>query len=188
MRTLCWILGFCTLCVLLFFRHNGASAQDRNAPARAAWTFTEVVKDAPLPKTYAEARERSLRTGLPLVVWVGEALCPGCVARTKEEYVHWITPSFPDTPKDALVVGIPQGGDLIRIGTVTAWPDGHLTTIAKVLETWRTHKQTTDQRGSVYRGSRVSQASQVSQVSQPAYRQSYTPAFRNSRGRGGCST
>mgnify|MGYP001582718057 CR=1 FL=1 len=186
-RACCWILALCTFCVILFFRTDRCGAADRDKAAKIAWTFAEAPKaDTPLPKTYAEARERSLRTGLPLVVWVGEAVCPGCVQRTKEEYVHWVTQSFPDTPKDALVVGIPQGGDLIRIGTMTAWPDGHLTTIAKALDLWRTHRQTTDQRATAYRGGQVSQST-YSGYNQKASVGRSRGVFR-SRASGGCST
>ncbi len=181
-RTFCWILGFCTLCVVLFFRPDPV-----NANGTLTWTFTEIdpepVKpDTPLPKTYAEARERALRTGKPLVVWVGEAICPGCVQRTKEEFVHWVTPTFPDTPKDALVVGVAERGELIRVGTMTAWPEGHLTTVRKALDLYRTHKQTTDQRSTPYRGV------QTQQTYQPAIYSGYggysKASYGGSRGRG----
>ena len=206
-RSLCWVLGFCALCLLLFFRLDAARADGANATSqRLAWSFAGQVSvdkgrvqvaiswsfvsepappkpDTPLPRTYAEARERALRTGLPLVVWVGEALCPGCVQRTKEEYVHWVTASFPDTPKDALVVAVVERGDLVRIGTMTQWPEGHLTTVAKALDLWRTHKQTTDQRSTPYRGV---QATQTYFQATYSRKSSYVPAFR-SRGRsGGC--
>ncbi len=188
-RTFCWILGFCTLCVVLFFRPHPAHAN-----GTLTWTFSEVEALDPLPKTYAEARERSLLTGLPIVVWVGDAVCPGCVARTKEEFVHWVVPSFPDTPKDALVVGLPERGDLIRIGTMTSWPDGHITTIRKALELYKTHRQTTDQRSTPYRGVSTATPAVYRSVAYPAYSgysgghggRSYGGA--RSRGRGGCST
>ena len=219
-RTFCWILAICSLCVILFFRPVVAGASDRDSTAQHVawnfssqvapvstnrvidWTFTELEKpDTPLPKTYAEARERALRTGLPLVVWVGEAVCPACVQRSKEEYVHWVTQSFPDTPKDALVVGLKVGDDLMRIGTMSSWPqpDGHLGTVAKALDLWRTHRQTTDQRGASYRGGQTAQHPvqffQPQFYAAPSYggynspSRGYAPAFRTGRGRsGGCST
>lgn len=191
LRTFYWIMGICAFCAMLFFRSASARGGDRTTAAFSwrysgdalAWTYDET----PLPRTYAEARAQSLRTGLPLVVWVGNAVCPVCVQRTRGQYVHWVTDSFPDTPKDALVVGVQDGGDLTRIGTMTAWPDGHITTINKALDLWRTHKQVTDQRGIAYRGAPVYQPTYNSGYSSySGYQRSYVPI--RSRGRSGCAT
>ncbi len=185
-RTLCWILAITSFCLMVIpqgVHGNGIS-----------WTFIETTPkvDTPLPKTYAEARARSLSTGLPLVVWVGDAVCPACVQRTKEEFVHWVTPVTPSFPDHALVVGLPERGELIRIGTMTAWPDGHITTIRKALELYRTHRQTTDQRSTPYRGASTYTPAIYQHITYPAY-SGYSGGYGGkaggrSRGRGGCST
>lgn len=206
-RTMCWIIALCTFCVILFFQCAASGAFDRNE--KVTWDFSGPLTtvpssnspfifvdppnpDVPLPKSYAEARERSLHTGLPLVVWVGEAVCPGCVQRTKIQYVHWVTQSFPDTPKDALVVGMPENNELIRVATMTQWPEGHLTTIAKALDLWKAHRKVTDQRSAAYRGGVTPYQAPYSGYpgGYSGYSgRSYTPAFRSyGRGRAACST
>jgi hypothetical protein len=103
--------------------------------------------------TYAEARAAAIRDGKPLVVWVGggDALCPSCMHRLAEEdgVVNVVAPSFEDTPTRALVVGVPEGGELLRVATITRWVTGdptwgHVPSIRRAVRNWREHRAITN--------------------------------------------
>jgi hypothetical protein len=100
---------------------------------------------------YAEARRRALAENKPLVVWVGggDALCPACMHTLGGEAVHHVAESFPDTPASALVVAVPEGGDLFRVATITRWVTGdptwgHVPSVRRALRNWRERRVTTE--------------------------------------------
>lgn len=105
------------------------------SPPPAEIPEPEPGKDGPL--TYEEAREESLRTSKPLVAWVGtDVICPGCIAGNPDEFVHFIAASHPGFPTGSLTVGVVSNGELKMAGQVTAWPDGHMSTIRSILRQW----------------------------------------------------
>lgn len=86
--------------------------------------------------TYAQARLKSLRTGKPLIVWIGESICPECIGHNAEEFVHFVAQSHPQFPADSLTVSVPVNGQSLMAGQVRHWPDGHLPTVRMILRKW----------------------------------------------------
>lgn len=92
-------------------------------------------------ETYAEARARAITENKPLLVWVGEAICPACIRENKDEFVHYVSATWPDA-KDAVVVADVKDGELYRVGSVTQWVTGdatfgHIPSSRRVLARWR---------------------------------------------------
>lgn len=133
-----FLAALCGLaCVLPAF-----AAADAAAALALASASTTVPADAPL--TYAEASRRALAERKPLVVWVGDALCPGCIAKMEGETVNVVVKDFEGVPAGGgLVVGVPDGTDeLLRVATITEWETGdkiwgHVPSIRRALTAWR---------------------------------------------------
>ena len=114
------------------------------APAFGA--FDDAPQAAPL--TYAECRQRALAEGKPLVCWVGtgDVVCPACVKQLAAEAVHHVTPTFPGVTGNAIVVAVPEGGELLRVADVTRWTTGdpswgHVPSVRRAIQNWRTHRR-----------------------------------------------
>lgn len=106
-----------------------------------------VDRPAARSLTYADARAKALAEGKPLVVWVGggDALCPACVGRL-DECVHHVAATFPGVTGQALVVAVPEGGDLLRVADITRWTTGdaswgHVASIRRAISNWRSHRR-----------------------------------------------
>jgi hypothetical protein len=140
---------------------------------------------------YAEARARAVRDGKPLVVWVGggDALCPSCMHRLADEdgVVNFVAPSFPDTPAQAIVVAVPEGGDLFRVATITRWVTGdptwgHVPSVRRAVRNWR-------ERRAVTNGGWSLDAAPVRRLARAAWGVTAAAArFRPARAAGGCAT
>jgi hypothetical protein len=113
-------------------------------------THAPPATTAPKAATYADARARAIAEGKPLVVWVGggDALCVPCLRTLSDEAVHWIADSWPNTPPQALIVAMPEAGDLLRVATITQWTTGdrvfgHVPSIRRAIDAWRTRRAET---------------------------------------------
>ncbi len=128
-------------------------ATDHDAEARAAIALAAATRKAAAdtPPTYQDARDRAIRENKPLVVFVGDALCPGCASTLAEEdgMVCVATKTFEDVPTTGgIVLGVPDGsGDLNRVATITQWTTGdktygHVPSTRRALLAWRTDRRT----------------------------------------------
>ncbi len=100
------------------------------------------------PTSYADALAKALKENKPLVVWVGggDALCPACIQTLKDEAIHCVTQTLPDTPTKALVVAFPENGQMWRVATITQWTTGdatwgHVPSIRRAMANWRSHRR-----------------------------------------------
>lgn len=109
------------------------------APTPQVWTK---------PTTYAEARQQAIVRNLPLVIWSGESLCPGCVKSTSADgtFVNWVgvIPGFAgmSSTLNAIVVGLPENGELYHIATITQWEVlGHIKSTQEAIQAFRLNRQ-----------------------------------------------
>lgn len=127
----------------------------------------------PKPTTYAEARAQAIARGIPLVIWSGEALCPGCVKTTSADgtFVNWNGPvpgfSALSAITNAIVVGWPEGGELYHAATITQWDKlGHVNSTKAAISQFRANRIT------VRQDRPAMAAYQVQQTYQPQFRAS----------------
>lgn len=73
---------------------------------------------------YNSAYAQAVKTGKPLLVWVGDARCDRCTKATMAEFVHHRASSFYGSTQPRVVVSLPKNGELIWIGDVTNWITG----------------------------------------------------------------
>lgn len=93
----------------------------------------------PAPLSYGDAYRESLRTGRPLLVWVGGNFCERCVNDSADEFIHHFTASWPGAPVPSVVVAVPEGDGLTRLDTLTRWIEGdatfgHLPSVRRIIE------------------------------------------------------
>ncbi len=120
--------------------------------AAAALALAAAGQTTPAtPPTYQDARDRAVREGKPLVVFVGDALCPGCATTLSEEdgMVCVAVKTLEDVPATGgIVLGVPDGkGDMDRVATITQWTTGdktygHVPSTRRALLAWRTNRLT----------------------------------------------
>lgn len=118
------------------------------SPAQRENLAVEPVQDVPLEDkapaelSYEEAQELAIAKGLPLVVWIGGAVCPSCIGHNLDEFIHFFSDEHTGFPPDSLTVGVPSNGKLLMAGQVRAdqqdggWPDGHIPTVRRILQLW----------------------------------------------------
>lgn len=98
--------------------------------------------------TYAQAHAEALRTGKPLIVWVGGDFCARCVAEDGgKEFVHHLTPKWEGVQAPATIIYMPEEGQLLQAATVTRWTVGshdwgHLPSARRVAREWRAQVRT----------------------------------------------
>lgn len=99
--------------------------------------------------TYEAAAARAIRENLPLVVWAGngDTICPPCVERLRDEAVHFMGGAYPGVG-NALVVQIPENGQLWTVSTITQWITGdqtygHVPSIRRAIRAWRERRHVT---------------------------------------------
>lgn len=107
---------------------------------------------------YLDAYREAIRTGKPLITWVGGNFCERCVADSKNEFVHAFVDRWPETgAKDtvdapATVIGIPTGGIVARVATVSRWivgddTFGHVPSARRAIFNWREGRRMTSDDG-----------------------------------------
>lgn len=127
------------------------AATNARIDALAARVDELTIKPPQQPKgnwqKMSDAWDEAIRTGKPLVVWSGNAICPGCVAATTAsgEWVNLTAPAGvfqmpagPWPPSDAITVLQPDGPNMYMVGTYTdfgtvAQGRGHLWTVRQAL-------------------------------------------------------
>jgi hypothetical protein len=85
-------------------------------------------------RDYASAYALAVAKNVPLVVWSSgvnpETICASCIEETDVsaggDFVHVVT-HIPGLPNDAIGVGVPEGGEVAWVGTVTQWQTGSVT-------------------------------------------------------------
>lgn len=93
--------------------------------------------------TYADAHRDSLRTGKPLLVWVGGNFCNRCVEDSREEFLHVFVDDWQGQKGPATILLVPaDDGHLYRAATVTKWTVGsrdwgHIPSARRLLADWR---------------------------------------------------
>jgi len=102
-----------------------------------------TLKQADPTNSYGDACRESLRTGKPLLVWVGGNFCERCVADSKDEFIHHFAKSFPGVAAPAVVVAAPEGDWLTRVENITWWVEGdatfgHIPSARRALANYRT--------------------------------------------------
>lgn len=101
-------------------------------------------------QTYEEAKALAEQKGLPLLVWVGDGYCPNCVYSLRTEAVHYESDTYPGVPPSGgVVVGVHENGRLLQVATITGWTTGdpvwgHVASVRRALNRWRTQRQTTE--------------------------------------------
>lgn len=105
---------------------------------------------------------------------------------TKDEFVHYFTDFFPDVQGAALVVGVPEDGQLLQVGLKRTWPEGHVQTLRSVVKKWRGRRSLSIDTITV---TPYGAGQSLQPVYQPMFYQSYQPMFsapRFSMRAGGC--
>lgn len=105
--------------------------------------FAVLLSSAPaIPSAHDAAWAESLKTGKPIVVWVGGNFCDRCVDDSKNEFVHVFVNGWQGHPGPATVVCVPHDGDVYRAATVEKWTVGthdwgHVPSARRVVAEWR---------------------------------------------------
>ena len=112
------------------------------------------------PLTYAQARVRAVEEGKPLVVWVGGNFCERCVRESAADFVHCFVDKFEGVAAPAIVVGVSDGGELVRAGDVTWWVEGdrefgHVPSVRAVIRRWLELREQNRRAGAVMMGPAV---------------------------------
>ena len=93
---------------------------------------------------YKKALTDSVRTGKPIVVWVGGNFCERCVGDSKDEFHHVFKPDgWQGIGGPATAVLVPHGdGSAYWAGVVNRWPTGsrdwgHVPSARRVVVEWQ---------------------------------------------------
>lgn len=116
-------------------------------PVYAAVSETRLPDSCPTcedaPAAYRDAYNAALRSGKPMIVWVGGNFCERCVNDSKNEFVHhFVDDGWEGVKGPATVVAVPHGDKLYRAGTVNRWTVGssdwgHVPSARRVTSEWR---------------------------------------------------
>lgn len=109
------------------------------APPKAALPGLVVTREA--FTSYGEAYRRAVADGKPLLVWVGDSFCARCVRENAEEFVHCRQETFPGAAARSIVVAVPDGDGLTRVGDVSWWITGdrefgHVPSARRAIRLW----------------------------------------------------
>lgn len=92
---------------------------------------------------YEAIKAESLRTGKPVIVWVGGNFCDRCVNDSVGEFLHAFAPDGWEGNKGpATAVLVPHDGHLYYAGIVTRWTVGshdwgHVPSARRIAAEWR---------------------------------------------------
>ncbi len=148
----------------------------------------------PPPLTYSEAYRQAVKEDKPLVVWVGGEFCPDCVRDSAADFVHVFVADFPGATAPAIVVALPEDGELVRIGDISWWITGdktygHVPSVRRAIANWRATRQRqvvagppVPTRSGQFRSVQPNFASPALFLPQAA------PRMRGGRGAGACSS
>lgn len=76
------------------------------------------------PTDHSTAWAESMRTGKPIIAWVGGNFCERCVKDSAAEFVHVFVDEWHGNRGPATVLLMPHEGTVYRVGTVNRWTEG----------------------------------------------------------------
>lgn len=112
------------------------------APAKAE-PCCETHAAKPAAGSYLAARDRAVREGKPLIVWVGGNFCDRCVKDSANEFIHhFAADGWEGHRGPATVVSVPHGDELYYVASVNRWTVGshdwgHVPSARRITGEWR---------------------------------------------------
>lgn len=113
----------------------------------------QLLGDATIPAmNEAESDEvedavaRSIRTGKPVILWVGGNFCDRCVNDSKDEFIHVFLKEWRGHRGPATVILAPHGKRTYRVATVDRWTVGshdwgHIPSARRLVHEWRSRSE-----------------------------------------------
>lgn len=98
------------------------------------------------PDAVEEAVAKSLRTGMPVILWVGGDFCNRCVDDSRSEFIHVFLDEWRGQRGPATVILAPHGKQTYRVATVNRWTVGshdwgHIPSARRLVHEWRSRSE-----------------------------------------------